>query len=313
MKTKPRDAVTGAFGYSGKYIAKRLLARGSEVVTLTNSVSRKCELTGLMAYPLNFNDPDALSHSLEGVDVLYNTYWVRFNHKLFCHADAVRNTKVLFDAAKRAGVRKVVHVSITNPAHGCGLEYFEGKAELEDALIQSGLSYTIIRPAVIFGREDILINNIAWFLRHLPIFGVPGDGQYRLQPIHVEDLASLAVNGGDAVENSVVQAIGPDTFTFKDMIEQLANALGVRCRVFEVTPRLAYWTTRCFGMALGDVILTREEIVGLMRDYLHVDAPPSGKISLLHWAADNAAVLGRCYASELKRRRNREVEYVSFS
>ncbi len=313
MKTRPRDAVTGAFGYSGKYIASRLLARGSEVVTLTNSVSRKSELTGLMAYPLNFNDPDALSHSLEGVDVLYNTYWVRFNHKLFCHADAVRNTKVLFDAAKRAGVRKVVHVSITNPAHGCGLEYFEGKAELEDALIETGMEYSILRPAVIFGREDILINNIAWFLRRLPYFGVPGNGRYRLQPIHVDDLAVLAVNYGASFESGIVQAIGPDTFTFKEMIEQIAKVLGVRCRVIEVSPGLAYWTTRFFGMALGDVILTREEISGLMKDYLHVEAPPSGMTSLLGWASENADVLGRHYASELRRRRNREVEYVSFS
>lgn len=306
-------AVTGAFGYSGKYIARRLLAEGHHVVTLTNSTARKSDLSGVVAHPLEFANEGALTRSLEGVDVLYNTYWVRFNHRQFSHADAVNNTKVLFRAAHKAGVRRVVHISITNPREGCGLEYFEGKAELEGELMQSGMSYTILRPAVIFGREDILINNIAWFVRHLPIFGVPGKGDYKLQPIHVEDLASLAVMAGRGSACEIVQAIGPDTFTFKELVEGLAQALDVRCRVMPVAPPIAYWTTRFIGYVLGDVILTREEIKGLMGNYLTVDAESTGIIRLMDWARDNASTLGRHYASELRRRRNRQVEYVPFS
>ncbi len=193
-----RHAVTGAFGYSGKYIAKRLLDKGHEVITLTNSMARANPFGEkvIKAYPFNFDKPAELAASLRGVSVLYNTYWVRFNHKLFRHTDAVKNTLVLFDAAKAAGVERIVHISITNPSEDSPLEYFSGKAQLEKALIDSGISYAILRPTVLFGKEDILINNIAWSLRHLPVFGVFGDGQYRLQPIYVDDLAELAVRYG---------------------------------------------------------------------------------------------------------------------
>ncbi|MEK7276935.1 MAG: NAD(P)H-binding protein [Chloroflexota bacterium] len=183
-------AVTGAFGYSGKYIARRLLANGRTVITLTNSLDRGNEFGGhVKAFPFNFDQPEQLAQSLAGVEVLYNTYWVRFNHKLFKHADAVQNTLTLFTAAKRAGVKRVVHVSITNPSESSRLEYFSGKAKLERALIESGMSYAILRPTVLFGKEDILINNIAWALRHLPAFAVFGDGQYKIQPIYVDELA----------------------------------------------------------------------------------------------------------------------------
>ncbi len=186
--------VTGAFGYSGKYIARRLLAQGHRVRTVTNSVERENEFNGRVEpHPFNFDQPEKLVESLRGAAVLYNTYWVRFNHKTFAHADAVKNTLALFDAAKKAGVKRIVHVSITNPSLDSPLEYFSGKAQLEEALKATGIPYSILRPTVIFGKEDILINNIAWMLRKLPLFGVFGNGRYRLQPIYVDDLAKLAV------------------------------------------------------------------------------------------------------------------------
>ncbi len=156
--SKSIHAVTGAFGYSGKYIAKSLLEKGEQVITLTNSLSRPNVFgDNLKAYPFNFENPDALAESLADVRVLYNTYWVRFNHKNFTHADAVRNTKILFQAAQKAGVEKIVHVSITNPRPDSDLEYFSGKAELEQALKATGIAYSILRPTVIFGQEDILL------------------------------------------------------------------------------------------------------------------------------------------------------------
>ena len=218
MSAGPLHAVTGAFGYSGKYIARRLLDAGQRVITLTNSIDRANPFGGqIPAYPFSFDRPDELARALDGVEVLYNTYWVRFNHPLFTHADAVRNTLSLFDAARRAGVRRVVHISITNPSEDSPLEYFSGKARLERGLRESGLSYAILRPTVLFGKEDILINNIAWALRHLPVFGVFGDGSYRLQPIYVDDLAELCVAGGAGQENVVVNAIGPETFAYREL------------------------------------------------------------------------------------------------
>lgn len=309
------DAVTGAFGFSGKYIAQRLLTSGHEVMTLTNSPQRANPFAGqIRAVPFNFDNPAALAESLRGVSVLYNTYWVRFRLRGhqggFSHATAVRNTLILFEAAKAAGVERIVHVSITNPAEDSPLEYFRGKAQLERALKELGVSYAILRPAVLFGREDILINNIAWLLRRLPVFGVFGDGLYRLQPIYVGDLAALAVETGQGHDNVIVNAIGPETFTYRGLVEELGRAIGKPRPIVSVPPWFGYLAARLIGALVHDVVITREEIAGLMANLLYVDSPPVGETGLINWARENTAWLGSRYASELRRRRERKTAYT---
>lgn len=311
MKTN-RHAVTGAFGYSGKYIAKRLLDQGHDVITLTNSINRSNPFNGrVAAFPFNFDNPQELAHSLKGVSVLYNTYWVRFNHKMFQHADAVKNTLILFEAAKAANVERIVHVSITNPSKESDLEYFSGKATLEQGLIDSGISHAILRPTVLFGKEDILINNIAWALRHLPIFGVFGNGEYRLQPIHVDDLASLAVEQGAKRKNIVIDAIGPETFTYRELVRTIGDIIGKKRPIISVPPSLGLFVGSILGKCVGDVMITREEIKGLMADLLHVDSPPAGTTRLTDWIREHADTLGKRYTSELARRKDRTKEYGS--
>jgi uncharacterized protein YbjT (DUF2867 family) len=304
------QVVTGAFGYSGRYIAERLIERGARVRTLTNSLNRPNPFGGkIEARPLSFDNPEQLTESLRGASVLYNTYWVRFNHKGFTHAQAVANTLALFDAATRAGVRRIVHVSITNPDESSPLEYFRGKGRLERALIDSGVPYSILRPAVLFGREDILINNIAWALRRLPVFAVFGDGNYRLQPIHVDDFAGLAVEQGHAQGTRVIDAIGPETFTYRGLVEQLGAIIGSPRPIISIPPWAGYAAAKAMGVALGDVLLTREEIAGLMAGLLWTDSPPAGRTKLTDWAREHAKTLGKQYASELARRRDRSRAY----
>jgi uncharacterized protein YbjT (DUF2867 family) len=312
MKTEDIHAVTGAFGYSGKYIAEHLLAEGKTVVTLTNSIHRKNRFAGrVRAIPFHFDDLPRLTESLRGVSVLYNTYWVRFNHRSFTYADALRNTMTLFEAAKVAGVERVVHVSITNPSEDSPLEYFSGKARLERALVESGLSHAILRPAVLFGKEDILVNNIAWALRHLPVFGVFGDGLYKLQPIYVDDLAAIAVQQGKDRENCVINAIGPETFTYRGLVEAVAKIIGKKRPVISVPPSVGYAVGWALGKFVGDVMITREEITGLMANLLFVESPPAGMTRLTGWAAERSTTLGLRYTSELARRKDREGEYQS--
>ena len=298
-------AVTGAYGYSGRYIAQRLLSVGCDVITLTNSSQRDNPFgERVKAYPFHFDQPDLLTQSLRGVDALINTYWVRFNSKNFTYADAIRNSETLFRSAREAGVRRVVHVSITNPSESSPLEYFRGKAILERRLIDSGLSYAILRPAVLFGKEDVLINNIAWALRHLPVFGVFGDGQYKLQPIYVDDLAALAVEQARATANATIDAIGPETFTFRDLVKTIGEIIGKRKPVLSVPPRFGYWMGKMIGWLMNDVFVTRDEIAGLMANQLFVASPPAGSTKLSEWAHANADTLGRRYASEMARRTN---------
>ena len=310
MSDTALHAVTGAFGYTGRFITRRLLDRGIDVIALTNSINRSNPfMHRITAIPFNFDYPVRLTESLRGVKVLYNTYWVRFNHKLFTLANAVKNTLVLFEAAKRAGVERIVHVSITNPSKDSPLEYFSGKAKLEIALKQSGMSYAILRPAVIFGADDILINNIAWALRKLPVMGVFGDGQYRLQPIYVEDLADLAVSEGASRENITLDAIGPETFSYRQLVETISEIIGKKRPIIRVSPSFGYWTVRLFGWIVGDTILTRGEIEGLMSELLYTESSPLGKTRLTEWTRQNRDQIGRKYAHEVKRRTNKQASY----
>ena len=308
--TQQLHLVTGAFGYTGKYIAARLLKEGVRVRTLTNSLNRANPFGGQVeALPYSFDDFDKLVASMRGATVLYNNYWVRFNHKEFQHSEAVENTLKLIAAAKQAGVARFVHVSITNPSEDSNLTYFAGKARLERALIESGLSHAILRPTVIFGDEDILINNIAWTLRRLPVFGVFGDGNYRLQPIFVEDLAELAVTQGKSREDKIIDAIGPETFTYRELVQTIGAIIGARRPIIGVPPWFGYAVGSFISRMQGDVFITREEIEGLMRDLLYTQSPPAGTTKLTTWVDAHANVLGVKYANELARRQNRNEEY----
>jgi len=307
-----KAAVTGAFGYSGRYITQRLLEAGHGVMTLTNSTERQNPFgERVRAVPFHFDQPGRLAESLAGTDVLINTYWVRFNHRQFTHEQAVKNSRALFQAAKAAGVRRIVHVSITNPDIDSDLSYFRGKAEVEAALQGTGVSHCILRPAVLFGKEDILINNIAWSLRHLPVVGVFGRGDYKLQPICVDDLAGAAVAKAAGNTNEVVNAIGPETFTYRELVETIKNRLGLKRPVVGVPSSLGYLGCRLLGLLMRDVLITWEEVRGLMENRLCVDAPPLGATKLSRWIEEHRENLGRHYTSEMARRLDRRSAYRS--
>jgi len=294
-------AVTGAYGYTGKYIARRLLSTGRRVMTITGRPQRESPFGDeVRAFPFNFDDPGALQTSLLGATTLYNTYWVRFPRGETSFDRAVENTKTLISAAEAAGVRRLVHVSIANP-EASSLSYYRGKALVEKAILQSKLSYAILRPTVIFGAEDILINNIAWLLRKFPLFPVPGRGDYRVQPVYVEDMAEMAVRAGEQEENTILDAAGPEIFAFDDLVRLIAQRVHSRARLVHVPAALAHPLAGLVGYLVKDVVLTREEIKGLMADLLISHAPPLGKTLFSKWLEENAATIGTKYASELSR------------
>jgi len=294
-------AVTGAFSYSGKYITKRLVGRGEEVITLTGHPDRSDPFGGkVKAYPLDF-DEAGMTRSLLGVDVLVNTYWVRFDKGANTQPRAVENTRKLINAAQAAGVKRVVHISITNPSAESPLPYFWGKAANEKTVMGSGMSYAILRPTVLVGDEDILINNIAFLLRRFPFFALPGDGAYKLQPVYVDDLAELVVRAVYSKEDYVIDAVGPDIFTFKEMVELIGEKIGAKRPLISVPPRLALFAAQFLSLFVNDVILTPEEVDGLMAGLLVSKEPPRAETHLADWLEANKHKVGTKYASELNK------------
>lgn len=295
-------AVTGAFSYSGKYITRRLLERGEEVITLTGHPNRPDPFNGqVKAYPLDFEEA-GMTRSLRGVDVLVNTYWVRFDKGTNTQPRAVENTRKLVNAAKAAGVKRIVHISIANPSAESHLPYYWGKAANEKAVMDSGLSYAILRPTVLVGGgEDVLINNIAFLLRRFPFFFIPGDGSYGIQPVHIEDLADLAVEGVYSKENYVVDAVGPDSYTFKELVRLIGETIGARRPLISVPPRLALFAAQFLSLFVKDVILTPEEVDGLMGNLLVSKEPARAKTAFKDWLNSNRKTVGIKYASELRR------------
>ncbi len=294
--------ITGALSYTGRYATRLLLSRGHKVRTLTYHPERENPFgEAVQVFAYNFDHPDQLSDSLRGASTLINTYWVRFPHGTSTFETAVQNTRTLISAAKNAGVRRIVHVSIANPSLQSALGYYKGKAQLEQAVFDSGLSYSILRPTVIFGLEDILINNIAWFVRRFPVFGIPGDGNYRIRPIYVEDMAQLIADAVDKPGNSVLDAVGPETFSFEELVKLIAAQVGRSVRLVHLPTPLAYVSTLMTGWFVRDVVLTWEEYKGLMGNLLAPEGPSTGETRLSQWLASNREHVGTRYASEVAR------------
>ncbi|MGH9129157.1 MAG: SDR family oxidoreductase [Acidimicrobiales bacterium] len=295
------DVVTGAYSYSGGAIARGLIASGRRVRTITGHPGRAPAGSAIEVRSLDFDDPIGLVESLEGASTLYNTYWVRFAHDRTTHEQAVANSRALFYAARRAGIRRIVHVSITHPSIDSPFAYFKGKAVVERALAETGLSYAIVRPAILFGADGVLLNNIAWLLRRLPVFAVGGRGEYRIRAVHVDDLARICVEQGSSRQDTLIDAVGPERPTFTDLVGSIRDAVGSRARIVHVPGSTVPVLSGLLGMALRDVVLTRDEYRAMAAGLADTQGPATAVTSLSAWLADHGAELGLRYANELDR------------
>lgn len=295
------DVVTGAFSYSGGAIASALIKTGRRVRTMTGHPNRADADTSIEVRPLDFDDQLGLVESLEGATTLYNTYWVRFARSRIDHELAVANSRALFQAARRAGVQRVVHVSITHPSIESPLPYFRGKALVERALAESGVSFAVLRPAILFGGDGVLLNNIAWLLRHLPVFAVGGRGDYRIRGIHIDDLAELALVKGSERHDSVTDAVGPERPTFLELVGQIREAVGSRARIVRIPGAAVPMLSSLLGLALHDVLLTKDEYAAMSAGLADTEGPATGGTRVTAWLSEHAADLGLTYANEIQR------------
>ncbi|TDU02311.1 NADH dehydrogenase [Streptomyces sp. 846.5] len=295
------DAVTGAFGYSGAAIAAQLRESGRRVRTLTAHPERAPSHSDIEIHPLDFDDRSRLTEALRGVETIYNTYWIRFPRGTLDHAAATARSQVLFQAAADAGVQRVVHLSITHPGVDSPYSYFREKARTEAALVGTGLPHTILRPAILFGGSGVLLNNIAWLLRRIPVFAVGGDGSYRIRGIHVDDLARLCITEGARTGSTVLDAVGPERPTFDELVRAIATAVGSRARLVHVPGALVPPVSSALGLFLRDRLLTADEYRAMADGLADTDGPATGTTALSHWLQQEGPALGRHYANELTR------------
>lgn len=294
------DLVTGAFGNTGGAITALLHDRGRRVRTLTDHPPAL--RAAVEAQPLAFDDPAALAASFDGIDTFYDTYWMRTGDEAG-YDTAVRRCELLIEAAARAGVRRIVQISVAHPSIDSPYPYFRGKARVEEALRRCGVPGAVVRPALIFGGDSVLLNNLAWVLRRSPVFAVAGDGSYRVRPVHVDDVARLCVEAGSRDDESTVDAVGPERPTYLQLVTQVRDAVGARARVVRLSPRLVLPASKAMGALLRDELLTRDELVSTMEGLADTDGPATGTISLSGWLGEHGPALGRAYVNERKRRR----------
>ena len=191
MPSHGQAVVTGAFRNIVRYGVHSLLKGGVAVRTLTRNPTGSTRSSGGCQRLHWTSVTEGSRRSMDRCSVLYNTYWVRLGRGRTTFEQAVENSTVLFEAAAKAGVGRIVHFSVANASSDSRLPYFRGKGQVEEILTGMGIPYAIIRPTLVFGEGDLLLNNMAWALRRFPVFSVFGDGDYRVQPIYAEDLAAL--------------------------------------------------------------------------------------------------------------------------
>ena len=296
------DVVTGAFGYIGKYIAKSLLERGRTVRTITTHPDKPNPFgPDVNAFAYSFDNPEVLTKTLSGAETLFNTYWIRFPFDGQTYESALKNTETLFRCARQAGVKRIVHIGVTRASLDSVLPYYRGKAAKESILKDSGVPFSIVRPTLVFGKEDILVNSIAWLIRTSPVFPIFGSGRYRVQPVFVEDLAEIAIRQAAGPAGTTVDAIGPETFTFQELVSLIAAKIGRSPVLVNVPPSLGIFCGRILSVFLRDVLLTRNELKGLMDEMLTSGQAPNGTTRFSDWLEKNRSAVGNNYSSEIAR------------
>jgi uncharacterized protein YbjT (DUF2867 family) len=295
-------AVTGAFSFTGAYVAQELQRRGHTVRTLTSHPAPPAQWARAIAvHPYRFDDLTALAASLRGVRVLVNTYWMRFPRSGIGFDDAVENTRILGIAAAKAGVQRIVHVSVANPSHESPFAYYRAKAAAEEALGECGVPLAIVRPTWIFGEGDVLLNNLAWLLRHLPVFAMVGRGRYKVQPVYAGDVARIIADLCESKGRVIVDAAGPDVLEYRELVAIMKRALGKHRLVVPAPTFVALVMGKLAGLALRDVVLTKPELGVLRASLMTSSQPPLGRVHVEDWLREHRAVVGRRWASDLGR------------
>jgi NADH dehydrogenase len=200
-------------------------------------------------------------------------------------------------------VRRIVHISIANPAIDSPLPYYRGKGLVERALAETAVPYSIVRPTWIFGgeRRDVLANNIAWILRHMQVFALPAAGATRCSPSMSRTSRGSASRPPTADPTSSLTPPARRRLPSTNYVQGVRRALRRRAPIIHVPPVIMAHAARALGLLLRDVVLTPDEISGLTSGLLVSHQEPLGRIAFSEWLAAHSGSIGCAYANELER------------
>ncbi|MPY92243.1 MAG: NAD(P)H-binding protein [Acidimicrobiia bacterium] len=298
------DVVTGAFGNTGRAIAGLLLGSGRRVRALTDHPPPPSEAgrVPIEVAPYRFDEPGHLVHAFEGVTTFYNTFWMRTGDGS-AYDTAVARSEALITAAGQAGVRRIVHLSVAHSSVTSPYPYFRAKGLVERHLGTSPAAAAIVRPALVFGGDAVLLNNLAWVLRRAPLFAVAGDGSYLVRAVHVDDVARLCVDAGGRESAEAVDAVGPERLTFLELVTTLRDLVAGRARIVRLPAGVVLAASKVLGAVLRDDLLTADELRSTMEGLADTEGPATGTVALTAWLREHADELGRGYVNERGRRR----------
>lgn len=226
-----RIAITGANGFVGTHLTHRLESEGHELI-LTSRHPRKDDdrvfandLSDVLSLTELFSGCKAVAHCAGINREIGNQTYQRV------HVEATRN---VIEAAKAAGVEKIVLMSFLRARANCGSPYHESKWEAEEIVRNSGLDYTIIKAGVIYGLGDHMLDHLSHALHTFPVFGLVGLKEKSVRPLAVEDLVHVmrAAIVDQRMKRQTIALLGPEEIYLSEAVHRVAEVVGKRPLMF---------------------------------------------------------------------------------
>jgi len=223
--------VTGASGFLGKHLTKSLVAQGHNIKALVRKVPTYYFSKGVINVLGDLLDSSSLVHATEGIDIIVHAAAViNSTKKEDFEKVNVYGTQNIVNAAKTNSVQKIIYISTYDVVLNPKGMYGGSKLKAEQIIKESGVPYVILRPNTIYGPgERQGITELIKLVRKSYVVPMVGSGRAMLQPIHVSDVCkAVLASANPSIKNDIFEIGGPDTLTFKQLIELIAKELGVK-------------------------------------------------------------------------------------
>ncbi len=273
-------AITGGTGFIGGNLASLLLREGHEVV-LISRVREAFPAPGIKSIPIGLSNAETLAGAFDGCDAVVHCAGINRELGKQTYVEVhVEGTRRVLDAAKRAGVRKIVYVSFLRARPNCGSPYHESKFAAEELVREAGLDYTVVKPGVIYGRGDHMLDHLSHAFHTFLVFAFVGLRDQLIRPTAVEDLVRIlaaAALRDPRLKRKTVAVVGPETLTLRDAVRRVAGAVGKRPLMFRM-PLLFHYAFAWFLERLMRVPLISLAQVRILSEGLVEAAPACSEV-----------------------------------